>query len=434
MKSDVKTNPRALALDLLIKADKAKQFSNIALDKALEGSSLSDADKRLASMLFYGVTEKKITLNYRISKLSNRPLEQIDDHTLNALRIGIYQLVFTDRIPPHAAINETVSLCPKRTAGFVNGILRTHTRKPQDEFPSKDTEAVKYLSVKYSVCEELCQRFVEEFSTDKTESIFASLDFPPPTTLRVNTLKTTRDELAANIDSAIKTQISPNGLKVKGAVRELFGFEDGLFFVQDEASQICVEALDAKAGMTVYDVCACPGSKSFGAAINMQNTGSITSFDLHMSKLSLIKKGAERLGIDIISVKEQDGRTHLPELIGTADRVLCDVPCSGFGVLAKKPELRYKDPAVSASLPKIQLDILNNACQYVKRGGVLVYSTCTVFSAENQGNVELFLQMHPDFELTPFSVGELFVNDGYVTLMPDEYPTDGFFIAKFTRK
>ena len=166
----------------------------------------------------------------------------------------------------------------------------------------------------------------------------------------------------------------------------------------------------------------------------MQNSGSITSFDLHMSKLSLIKKGAERLGIDIISVKEQDGRTHLPELIGTADRVLCDVPCSGFGVLAKKPELRYKDPAVSASLPKIQLDILNNACQYVKRGGVLVYSTCTVFSAENQGNVELFLQMHPDFELTPFSVGELFVNDGYVTLMPDEYPTDGFFIAKFTRK
>lgn len=434
MQADVKTNPRALALDLLIKAEKAKQFSNIALDKALQDSSLSDVDRRLASALFYGVTEKKITLDYRISRLSSRPLEQIDDHTLNVLRIGLYQLIFTDRIPPHAAINETVSLCPRRTAGFVNGILRAHTRKVQDELPSKDTDTVKYLSVKYSVCEELCRRFLNEFGTERTESIFASLDTPPLTTLRVNTLKTTRDGLAANVPSAEKTKLSPNGLKVKGSVRELYGFDDGLFFVQDEASQLCVEALDAKAGMTVLDICACPGSKSFGAAINMQNIGSVTSFDLHMSKLSLIKSGAERLGIDIISVREQDGRKTIPELTVSADRVLCDVPCSGFGVLAKKPELRYKDPAVSDALPKIQLDILNNACQYVKRGGVLVYSTCTVFAAENQDNIKLFLKSHPDFELTPFRIGELFVSEGYITFMPDEYPTDGFFIAKLTRK
>ncbi len=432
MENSKTASPRRLALELLQKAQKQKQFSNIALDKALQACDLCDADKRLVSVLFYGVTERRLTLDRRISELSSRPLSDIDAITLDILRIGLYQLMFTDKIPPHAAINETVELCTRRTSGFVNGILRSHTRRGEMTLPEKEQSPVEYLSVKYSVCEELCEKFADTFGVERTESIFSALT-PPPTTLRVNTLKTTREELAARIEGAEPTHHSPVGLKVKGAVRALYGFDDGLFFVQDEASQICVEALDARAGMTVMDICSCPGSKSFGAAIGMQNTGEIFAYDLHEKKLSLILSGAERLGIDIIKVAKQDGRVPLAEHFGKADRVLCDVPCSGFGVLAKKPELRYKSPAESAALPDIQLAILENACQYVKNGGVLVYSTCTVFPEENQKNIERFLSSHPEFRLTPFSVGDLSAEQGYLTLLPDVHHTDGFFIAKLTR-
>ena len=231
------------------------------------------------------------------------------------------------------------------------------------------------------------------------------------------------------------TDFSPHGLRTKGSVRELYGFDDGLFFVQDEASQICVEALGAAAGDTMLDICSCPGSKSFGATINMQNKGKIIAFDLHENKLSLVVSSAKRLGLDIIETKAQDGRVFIPELEGVADKILCDVPCSGFGVLAKKPELRYKDPADSASLPKIQLDILNNACRYLKDGGTLVYSTCTIFPEENEENLKAFLATHPEFELTPFRVGALDVPEGYITFFPDkDYFLDGFFISKLTKK
>ncbi len=428
-----KSNPRAVAFELLLKSERSGQFSNIVLDQALDSSELSEADKRLASLLFYGVTEKKITLDHRISELSARPLSDIEPTVLCLARMGLYQLMFTERIPPHAAINETVSLCPRRASGFVNALLRSHLRSGEMRLPSMADEPQKYLSVKYSVCEPLAKRFIDIFGGKRAESILASLDNPPPTTLRVNTLKASRQELTEHIEGAEPTEISPHGLRFRGAVRSLYGYGDGLFFVQDEASQICVEALDAHEGMRVLDICACPGSKSFGGAINMKNKGEVLSFDLHKNKLSLIESGALRLGIDIISTAEQDGRMPIDRLLGSADRVLCDVPCSGFGVLAKKPELRYKNPALSDALPQIQAQILDNACRYVKIGGVLVYSTCTVFPEENEKNIEGFLAKHPEFSLTPFSVGDLDVKNGYITLLPDEYPTDGFFIAKLTR-
>lgn len=428
------TDPRALALELLIKAEKQQQFSNIALDKALEASALSELDRRLASALFYGVTERRITLDYRIAHLSSRPISEIDTQTLNILRLGLYQLIFLDKIPAHAAVNETVSLCSRRTSGFVNGILRAHTRTAPCDLPNKNSDTARYLSVKYSVCVPLCEKFLGVYGAEKTESIFKALETPPPTTLRVNTLRTSRDELLSNIEGATASKLCANGLKVRGALRELYGFDEGLFFVQDEASQLCVETLDVKEDMTVMDICSCPGSKSFGAAISMNNKGRVYSFDLHAKKLSLISSGAERLGIDIISVAEQDGRAPIPEFFGQADRVLCDVPCSGFGVLAKKPELRYKSPEDSSALPDIQLAILENACRYVKNGGVLVYSTCTVFPEENHQNVQRFLERHKDFELMPFVAGNIECKEGYMTLLPDEHPTDGFFIAKMTKK
>ena len=214
----------------------------------------------------------------------------------------------------------------------------------------------------------------------------------------------------------------------------MHGFSDGLFFVQDEASQICVGALGAKAEERVIDSCSCPGSKTFGIAIEMENKGEIFAFDLHKNKLSLVLSGAKRLGIDIIKTDAHDAREPIEELFDSADRVLCDVPCSGFGVIAKKPELRYKDPADSERLPDIQLAILKNCSRYLKRGGTLVYSTCTVFSEENEKNVRRFLDESPKFELCPFEYGDFVCESGMATLLPNTHGTDGFFVAKLVRR
>lgn len=424
--------PRLLAYELLGKAEKSKQFSNIALDHALESSDMSDLDKRLASILFYGVIERRITLDYRIKQLSSRPIDSIDQSVLCAIRLGLYQLMYLDRIPPHAAINETVGLCTRKSAGFVNAILRSHTRTPIS-FPDK-TDICEYLSVKYSVCPEIVQKLISSYTEQDAENILCGFDRTARTTLRVNTLKTDRETLAHAVAEAEPTKNSPVGLYTNGAIRQLFGFDDGLFFVQDEASQICVEVLDAKQGDTVLDICACPGSKSFGAAIKMNNSGKIISFDLHENKLSLIEKSAKRLGIDIIQTQAADGRVRISDLVGIADKVLCDVPCSGFGVLSKKPELRYKNPKESENLPSIQRAILENVCAYVKIGGTLVYSTCTILPEENEKNILAFLGDHPEFELCPWKVGDIEANSGYLTLFPHVHNTDGFFIAKLIRK
>ena len=424
---------RELALELLIKAESSKQYSNIALDNALKKSDLSSADKGLTSALFYGVIERRITLDYQIKSLSSRNINEIDKRTLNALRIGLYQLIYLDRIPHHAAINESVDLCTRKSSGFVNAILRSFLRKGKLTLPSPD-DTLEYLSVAYSVDSPLLSKLLSIFDREETEKLLNAINEAPKTTLRVNTLLTNREALLSKIPTGVPTSNSPNGILVQGALRELYGFDDGLFFVQDEASQICIEALGAKRGELIMDICSCPGSKSFGAAINMENSGELYSFDLHENKLSLVINGAKRLKIDIIKAAACDGRHFLPEFEKKADRIICDVPCSGFGVLAKKPELRYKDPTESESLPKIQLDILENACKYLKSGGTLVYSTCTVFPEENEKNIESFLSRHPDFYLEPWSVGDISAKSGMITLLPHIHKTDGFFIAKLKRK
>lgn len=424
---------RALALELLQKAERNNQFLNIALDHALSHGELGEADRKLVATLVYGVTEKRLTLDYQIDRLSSRPAKELECSVRTALRLGLYQLIFLDRIPPHAAINETVALVHKKARGLVNAVLRAYTRADGLSLPDRADGVAPYLSIRYSVGLPLTEKLLSVFGEAKTESILASWERIPPTTLAVNTLRVTRDELQAKIPDSLPTTLSRGGLAVKGAVRSLYGFEEGLFFVQDEASQLCVEALGAEAGETVLDICACPGSKSFGSAVRMKNQGRILSFDLHEKKLPLIESGAKRLGITIIEAFANDGRNFLPEWEGAADRVLCDVPCSGFGVPAKKPELRYKDPAASAALPAIQRAILDTACRYVRMGGVLVYSTCTILPEENEENVNRFLASHPEFSLEPFTAGNLRCEAGMLTFLSDEYPTDGFFVARLRR-
>ena len=422
--------PRLLAYELLGKAEKSKQFSNIALDHALESSGMSDPDKRLASILFYGVIERRITLDYRIKQLSSRPIDSIDPNVLCAIRLGLYQLMYLDRIPPHAAINEAVGLCSRKSAGFVNAILRSHTRTPIS-LPDK-TDFAEYLSVSYSLCPEIVQRLISSYGEQDTEAILRGFDRTARTTLRVNTLKTDRESLASAIKDAEPTKNSPVGLYANGAIRQLSGFDEGLFFVQDLACAISAEALGASKGDKIIDVCACPGGKSFAAAILSE--GEVTSFDIHDSKLSLIEDGAKRLGLDGVKAAECDATSPREDLFGHFDKVICDVPCSGLGVLGKKPDIRHRDNQSLQNLPELQYDILSKSSQYLKDGGVILYSTCTLNPEENERVVERFLTEHKGFRTEDFTVGHLESQDGILTLLPHIHNTDGFFIAKLRKE
>ncbi len=427
-------NARQTAYAVLSSWEEKGSYANITLDHALQKQALSPADRALASALVYGVIERRITLDYIISALSSRKPEDIDPDARCALRMGLYQLIFMDRVPPHAAVGETVALCRRRSAGFVNALLRAYTRLTAPiPMPSTKSDPAYALSVRYSVCIALAERLLDVLGTERAEAFLASTLQATPTTLRVNTQKTDREELLSHLSHATPTVYSPVGIRTTGSVRELYGFDEGFFFVQDEASQICVSALDARAGMTVVDVCSCPGSKSFGAAIDMNNKGTLYAFDLHGNKLSLVQSGAERLGLSILRTAVRDGRSPDPSLFGLADRVICDVPCSGFGVLAKKPELRYKDPKESTALPAIQRAILEQSASYLKKDGMLVYSTCTILPEENELVVKDFLACHKDFSLLSFAVGDLRCPEGMITLMPDRHGTDGFFIARLQK-
>ena len=432
MENKAKT-PRSLALDVLTRCENGG-YSNIAIDTVIIRNNLSSSDRALMTALIYGVIERKITLDYIISSLSSIPNSKIEKDTRNILRMGLYQLIYMKKIPAHAALNETVDLANKRSKGFVNAILRSYQREGDKIVFPDQSDKVKYLSVTYSVGEPLVCALLDAYSFEECKNMLNAFSQIAPITLRVNNLKTNRDEILGELENACKTDFSPDGIVLQNAaVSELECLKDGRVTVQDEASQICVRALGAQKGDIVFDVCACPGSKSFGAAMTMENEGEILAFDIHENKLSLVEKGAQRLGISIISTKAQDARKPIGELFGKADKIICDVPCSGFGVIGKKPEIRYKDVKESENLPKIQYDILENVQNYLKVGGTLVYSTCTILPDENENNIKKFLENHKNFELVPFSVGDLEVESGMITLLPHTHHTDGFFIAKLKK-
>lgn len=427
--------PRRLAFQILKNAQKNNTFSNIAIDSALESSSLSECDRALCSIIVLGVTERRITLDYYIDRLAAHP-EDIDADTRIILEIGIYQMLYLDRIPPYAAVNEAVSMSKRKSAGFVNAVLRNFMRKKDSIRFEGDELDVMSLSLSYP--REICQKFSEIYGSERAKNILESFNASNGMTLRVNTLKMSTDGYVRMLDDiGIAYKRHPyleNAINVHGvSFSSLPHADDGYFFVQDAASQICVEAVGAEAGDTIIDVCACPGSKSFGCAVNMGSCGRIISCDLHKSKLSLIEKGAARLGIDIIETREQDGRINVSEFEGYADRVICDVPCSGLGVMGKKPEIRYKRLSDIARLPNIQFDILSNASKYVKVGGYLIYSTCTVLPEENEENIKKFLYENKNYEPQDFKVGNICSSNGCINLTPDIHGTDGFFVCKIKR-
>ncbi len=440
-------NARGAALRTLCRMQASGGYSNLTLDAVLRRDDIPDPrDRALLTTLVMGVVQRQTTLDYYLDQLIT-PGTRLEDEVRVILRLGLYQLMYLDRIPAHAAVSETVDLAPRRAAGLVNAVLRAYLRRGAEialPDPGRDGVAA-WLSVKYSFPAALCERLLCDYDAARLDAMLSAMSREPELTLRVNTLSCSREDYLGRLretpeigDAARPTPLSDAGILLPSTtVPALPGFEEGDFIVQDEASQLCVAALDARPGMRVLDICSAPGSKSFGAAMHMKNEGRITCFDLHASKLSLIERGAARLGIGIIDTAAADGRVFIPALEGAADRVLCDAPCSGYGVMAKKPEIRHKNPADSSGLPDIQLAILDNCSRYVREGGVLVYSTCTVLRAENEGVRERFLAAHPEFAPEPFCLGcggEVDAPSGDIALAPDTHGTDGFYIAKFRRQ
>ena len=428
------SSPRKLSLYALEKIEKGG-YSNIIISDVLAKNSLEDKDRALFSALVKGVVERKITLDYIIESLSSFPLSKIDPDAMQVLRIGIYQLLYMDSVPKYAAVNECVALSRKRSKGFVNAILRTFIRNEcRYKLPS---DPIKRISVEFSAPTSLVKRFISVFGEERAVAILKETLKKRYTDICVNTIKTDVDTFVCKLKAhgyhAEKGKLSPFCVKTDAPYYFLDKCFAGCFLAMDEASQLCGASLGVGEGDSLLDTCSAPGGKSYVASMCMNNKGSILSSDLHASKLSLIRSGAERLGISIIQTREADAREYCPEMLMAFDCVLCDVPCSGLGVIGGKPEIKYKSIDEFSSLPKIQYDILCTSSKYVRKGGTLVYSTCTVLPEENENNVKKFLSEHEDFYPVSFDVGEEKC-DGMITLTPDVHGTDGFFIAKLKRK
>lgn len=429
------TNPRRAAHASLCAWEKQGRFANLEVHVSLSASPLTENDRALYTALVYGVIERAITLDHIITQYSARPLDTIDPETRCALRLGLYQLTFMDRIPPHAAVSETVALAPARSRGFVNALLRTYLRAERQY--SLPTDPLSRMSIEFGAPEPLCRFWLERYGEEETRQLLASTIRNPSAALRIHEAKISVEEVIDRhaADGARRCPLSPDMVLLNSAANIADGIREGLYFVQDPASRLTVRILDPQPGETVIDTCAAPGGKTLSAALDMQNQGRIVAFDLHENKLSLIRRAAEQLSVSILETDARDAREPDTNLIGTADRVLCDAPCSGLGVIGKKPDIKYKSLDSIVALPSVQYDILCGASKYVRPGGVLVYSTCTLNPDENEHVVRRFLAEHEDFAPAAFDLGAAGTSvDGMHTFLPHREGCDGFFAAKMIRK
>ena len=435
------SNARSIAISTLLKIHTDGAYSNIAIDKMLENCDLTSKDKALATSIIYGTLERKLTLEHIISKYSKTPIKKLKPFILVCLETALYQILFMDKIPDSAAVNETVKIVRKSKfqalGGFVNAILRSFLRDEKKiEYP---TEMVKYLSVKYSVSEDIANIFVNQYESE-AENILEGFFNLDGVNIKVNTLKISVDDLKLELSKSCEVSNHPLiedvlVLKNAGSVRNLYGFSEGFFHVQDAASAICAKIVGAKDGERVLDVCAAPGGKSFSIAENMGDNGEVVALDLYEHKVELIKKGAKRLGLNSVKSFVNDAEKFNSDL-GKFNKVLCDLPCSGLGILGKKPEIRYKNVAFIDNLPSLQYHLLCTSSAYVKENGLLFYSTCTLNRNENIEIVKRFLAENNEFEA--YEIGKEFENhqddlDNTLTLFPHIHKTDGFFISAFKK-
>lgn len=417
-------------------------FSNLVLDSVLEETDFSSRDRAFISALFYGVLERRITLDTLIRRYVMKPMDKLTPEVLEVLRMGFYQIVYMNSVPDNAAVNESVELIKRlgeqKASGFVNGVLRSFIRDGgKADFGY--LKGLRRLSAEYSAPLWLCEKWCKEFGPERTQKALRASIGAPPIYVRVNTTKTTADDLKKMLEeegvSVSETEILPTALILDSAApQNTKCYKDGLFHVQDISSQLCALAVGAKENERVLDVCAAPGGKSFAVAQYMGNTGELVACDLHPKRANLVKSGGERLGLTTISAKANDATIYREEL-GTFDRILCDVPCSGLGVIRRKPEIRFKKPEDLTSLPKIQYKIASTSSRYLKEGGTLIYSTCTLSYDENEAVVKRLVEENG---LVPERLPEelqKYSFDGYsVTLLPGEINSDGFFFARLRKE
>ncbi len=425
---------RDAALHALIDCRRDGAWAEGALKERLSGAERREA--ALASRLCYGVLQNRILLDHWIDSFARGKLQPV---VRDILRLAVYQLAFTDKIPASAAVNEAVEQTKRyanpTAARLVNGVLRSIQRARPLPVPAD-------AAIRYSHPQALAALFVEEFGQERAEALMRSNNETPETVLQVNPLRAEAARVVSALSEAGaqgKTHpYLPDCLTVSGTgnIEQLPAYQKGWFYAQDAAAKMAVLAAGLKPEMRVLDCCAAPGGKSFAAAIAMEDRGVLISCDIHPHKLKLIENGAARLGISILETRLQNAAEPVPAWRETMDAVLADVPCSGLGVIRKKPDIRYKELAQTERLPALQSAILAQQAEYVKRGGVLLYSTCTILRRENEAVAEAFLTAHPDFTAEPveFPVGSGLPRAAMTTLLPCDHGTDGFFICKFRRK
>ncbi|MBB6216953.1 16S rRNA (cytosine967-C5)-methyltransferase [Anaerosolibacter carboniphilus] len=441
-------NARKIALDILTDIDRNNAYSNIALNKHLRGKALDGRDQRFITELVYGTVENKIYLDYIIGQLSKTKIDKIHPSVMSILRLGLYQIIYLDKIPPSAAVDESVKLTKKvqmKASGFVNGLLRNYLRNRENiRIPNYNENPVAFLSVTYSHPEWLVEKWMKEFGAEFTEKLLQGNNAKPTLTARVNTLKIEKerlmDYLRTNHIEVTEGKYVEEAIKFENmyGLEELEAFQKGYFQIQDESSMLVAHVLDPKPQEVVMDVCAAPGGKTTHIAQLMENRGTIIARDIHEHKLKLIDNTAKRLGITIIKTQCYNAKEIDETMIDKAHRVLVDAPCSGLGIIRRKPEIKYnKKPDDLKKITDLQLEILENASKYVIENGYLVYSTCTITNEENIGVIERFLSRNQSFvmvDVNPLLPESLRGQEKYLQLYPHIDDMDGFFICRLQKR
>lgn len=438
-------NSRELAFKTLYDIERNKNYSNISINKNFKNVNISDQEKGLATELIYGIIENKYYLNYIIDKLSKIKSKKMSTYVKISLWLGIYQILFLDSIKDHAAVNESVNLIKKydkKSSGFVNAILRNVLRQKDSIMEIKDKEIKDELSIKYSYNPWIVEKWIKDFGQEFTEDLLDANAEKPNLYIRTNTLKISRDELIDKLSKQGIKCTKVNGIDEAIMVQNLKNIEGnelfklGYFTIQDISSMLVGKIANPEKDSKVLDICSAPGGKTTHVATIMENTGQVIARDVFDHKLKLIKSTVNRLGLTNVSIENRDALKLDDNSIDKFDYVLADVPCSGLGIIRRKPEIKFKEASELSGLPDIQSKILNNASKYVKENGTLIYSTCTIHDEENIDVVEQFLKENKNFELVPIENINIDLDNqekGYIKIYPNIHGMDGFFIAKLKR-
>lgn len=442
-----------MALDILVRVDEAGSYSNLLLHQTLQKHQPDKADAGLVTELVYGTIQRRSTLDYYLDRLVTKGASRLQPWVRSLLRLSLYQLLFLDRVPDHAAVHEAVEIAKRRghagISGMVNGVLRGALRG-KDELRIPDTLApAARIALQHAHPEWLVTDWIRRFGVEEAERICAANNEPPRASLRVNPLRQTRAALIGQLReagySAVESELTEAGIVVEsgGNLALTAWYEAGDYSIQDESSMLVAEMLEPSPGMNVLDCCAAPGGKATHIAERMDDKGHVLACDLHEHKRALIEAQAARLGLASVETMTADAR-ELPERLSgrTFERILLDAPCTGLGVIRRKPDIKWtKRPEDSQEIARLQAELLAKAASLLAPGGILVYSTCTLSETENEQVVDNFLRVSPEFEPAPLPERlmkrlppQLIGEEGRVTVLPHQFGSDGFFIARLRRR